>query len=592
MAPSAFLPTFAMTFSAFCLASSRASVPTLGASLRGWLRAGALAACLCAGQGAGAGPVPWPDAPYSYFANNTRLEAVLAEFASSFSLSLALQPGVSGTVNGRFTAKNPTEFIARLGGVYGFAWYTHAGTLHVSRASDTVTRSLTVPGGSLNNLRQALTDLGVLEPRFGWGELGDQGVVMVSGPPSYVALVESTLRELPPAAGAQQVAVFRLRHASAEDRLIRYRDREITQVGLATVLKDLIANRGGTRGNNEMLSAVSPGLRPAAALATEAATGVPGAASTSAAPATGQPAAAAAGGAPTRSATGGDVRVRQPSIQSDPRLNAIIVQDIPERIPLYEKLIAQLDVPTALIEIEAMIIDINSERARDLGINWAGRGGRTAAGFGALTQQPSEGTLSIVRGPAGTAVSSSTLVVDAGNYLINQIRLLENHGDARIQSRPSVLTTDNTGALLDLSETFYVRLQGERVVSVTPVTAGTTLRVTPRLIDGSEPAIQLMVDIEDGQIQDRQIDALPTVRRSAVSTQAIVRQNETLLIAGHSTDQSIESDRRVPVLGEIPGLGLLFSNKLRSVQKRERLFMIRPKLVSMPGVASAAAAPQ
>jgi len=167
---------------------------------------------------------------------------------------------------------------------------------------------------------------------------------------------------------------------------------------------------------------------------------------------------------------------------------------------------------------------------------------------------------------------------------------LQTDGDANIQSRPSVLTTDNTGALLDLSETFYIRLQGERVASVTPVTAGTTLRVTPRVIDGLEQMVQLTIDIEDGQIQDRQIDTLPTVRRSSVSTQAIVRENETLLIAGHSSDQNIDSNQRIPVLGEIPGVGLLFSNKSRSVQKRERLFMIRPKIVSIPAPEVPAAA--
>lgn len=530
-----------------------------------------------------AGPVPWPDAPYSYYANNAKLEAVLADFAGSFSLSLNLAPGVGGVVNGRFTTKNPTEFISKMAGVYGFVWYSHAGTLFVSKASDVVTRSLPGPSGNVSNLKQALTDLGVLEPRFGWGELRDQGVVLVSGPPSYVSLVEGTLRGLPLAAGAQQVAVFRLKHASADDRVILYRDREITTPGLARVLRELIANRGsGGTGtvNSEALSSVAPALRSAAGVTTDG----PAAPAAASGPATQPPASPSRGGQASPATAGVDgSRVRTPSIQADSRLNALIIQDVPERMAVYEKLIAQLDVPTALIEIEAMIIDINSERARELGINWAGRDGRTAGGFGALTAQPQAGTLAVVRGPANRAVSTSTLVVDAGNYLISQIRLLQTDGDANIQSRPSVLTTDNTGALLDLSETFYIRLQGERVASVTPVTAGTTLRVTPRVIDGAEQMVQLTIDIEDGQIQDRQIDTLPTVRRSSVSTQAIVRQNETLLIAGHSSDQNIDSNQRVPVLGDIPGVGLLFSNKSRSVQKRERLFMIKPKIVSIPG---------
>lgn len=558
-------------------------------------------------RSAWAGPVPWTDAPYSYFAKNTKLETVLAEFAGSFSLSLNIAPSVSGVVNGRFTTQNPTEFITRLAGVYGFVWYTHAGTLHISKSSDTLTRSLPAPGGGIANLRQALTDLGVLEPRFGWGELAEQKVVLVSGPPSYVNLIESTLAGLPLASNQQQVLVVKLKHASAEDRVILYRDREITTPGLARVLRELVASSGGANlggGSgitNESVSSTAAPLRSATSSGSDSTGTLASAASggnnnnNRAAQNTGQSNNNAnnanntnnAGNNNRSSNVPSNANSRGPSIQSDTRLNAIIIQDIPERLPVYQKLIAQLDVPTALIEIEAMIIDINTERARELGIRWSGRDGRAAFGFGALTQQPEAGTLSIVRAAKGASITSGSLLVDAGNYLVSQIRLLENNGDATILSRPSVLTTDNIGALLDLSETFYVRLQGERVATVTPVTAGTTLRVTPRLIDGVDgPMVQLIVDIEDGQIQDRRIDNLPTVRRSAVSTQAIVQQNDTLVIAGYTTDQNVQNNERVPVLGEIPAVGLLFSNKARTVQKRERWFMIKPRIITMPGMAA------
>ncbi len=532
-----------------------------------------------------AGLPPWPDAPYSYFADNTPLERVLGDFAAGFSLTLAMQPGLGGTVNGRFTTPNPTDFIGRLGGVYGFSWFTHAGTLHVGKASDIVTRSIPLPASSIAQMRHALTDLGVLEPRFGWGELADQGIVLVSGPPSYVNLVEATVRQLPAGASAQQVMVFRLRHASAEDRTIQYRDRTLVQPGLATVLRELISGRTSPTSavaapspESSSLGQLAPrGLGAPLGSGSEG-SGAAGGSSGQAGPTSPRP------GGSSSSASRGmqDSRARQAaSIQSDPRLNALIIQDVPERMPMYQQLIAQLDVPTALIEIEAMIIDINSDKAKELGINWSARVGNMAVGFGQVSSNPGAGTLSVVNGRGN--INSSTLAVDAGNYLISQIRILETDGNARIQSRPSVLTTDNTGALLDMSETFYIRVQGERVANVSPVTAGTTLKVTPRLIEGADPSIQLTIDIEDGQIQDRQVDSLPTVRRSTVSTQAIVRQDETLLIAGHATDQNIDTNQRVPVLGEIPVVGVLFSNKQKVMQKRERLFMIKPKLVSMPG---------
>ena len=120
------------------------------------------------------------------------------------------------------------------------------------------------------------------------------------------------------------------------------------------------------------------------------------------------------------------------------------------------------------------------------------------------------------------------------------------------------------------------------MATVTPVTVGTTLRVTPRVVepgDGQARAVRLVVDIEDGAIQDRTVDTLPTVRRSVVSTQALVEEASTLLIGGYRTDQKVSNDERIPVLGSIPLLGALFSTKTNDVQKRERLFMIRPRVV-------------
>lgn len=509
----------------------------------------ALAFSLFAGC-AWSGPPPWPEAPYSYYANNFKLEAVLADFASGFSLSLSMAPEVSGTVNGRFAAKNPTEHISRLGGIYGFVWYTHGGTLFVSRASDVTTRSIAAPGGGITNMRKALTDLGVLEPRFGWGELSEQGVALVSGPPSYVNLVDATVRSLP--ARAPKVGVFRLRHASADDRTVMYRDREFVTPGLSTILRGLVSERGRS---GTAVSYVSPVTRVSASDGSGA--------SAPAGPAAGMLASPAGGSG---------------SIQSDPRLNAIIVQDTPERMPIYAQLIEQLDVPTSLIEIEAVIIDINTARAKELGVSWAGRSGNNSVTLGTFSAS-GNGTINLA---SGSGTSASSLVLPAGNALLAQLRLLESEGDAQIQGRPSVLTVENLGALLDLSETFYIKVEAERVASVTPVTTGTTLRVTPRVIvDGERRMVQMLIDIEDGQIQERMIGSLPTVRRSSVSTQAIVMNGEALLIAGYRSDHSMVSTDRVPVLGELPGIGLAFSQKTRNTQKRERMFLIRPKVIAL-----------
>lgn len=504
---------------------------------------------------------PWPDAPYSQYAENQPLAKVLGDFAAAFSLNLRLGDGVEGAVNGRFNTRNPTEFIDRLAGLHGFVWTVHAGTLQVTRSSALVQRALPLPGGAPGAVRRALEEMRVLDKRFGWGELPDQGLVLVSGPPDYVERLERTLALLPrAAAGGQQVQVFRLRHASVDDRVMMVRDREVVTSGLATVLRNLIT--APASGASDALSAMAAPLRTANA------------------PAGGDKPAGTAAQAPQAPRPGPALA---PSIQADSRLNALIVQDTPERLPLYERLIAVLDVPTPLIEIEALIIDINASSLDELGVTWGGRNGTVAIGFGNPATTLAAGTLAVASG--GRLVTPTTVSQDAGNYLVARIRALETKGEASIQSRPSVLTVDNAGALIDLSETFYIRSTGERVATVTPVTVGTTLRVTPRVVEagpGESRAVRLVVDIEDGAIQDRVVDSLPTIRRSVVSTQALVGEDATLLIGGYRSDQKLVNNERIPILGQIPLLGALFSTRSDDVQKRERLFMIRPRIVELP----------
>ena len=553
-----------------------------------------------------AGPPPWQDATFTLYAERKPLRTVLREFAAAFSLSVQMPDDLSGSVNGRFTTASPTEFIDRLGSTYGFVWFTHAGTLFISRTQDMVVRS--IAGGATgagNKLKQVLTDLKVLDPRFGWGDLPDQGIVIVSGPPAYVQLVESTIKALPRTPGGQQVAVFRLKHASVEDRAITFRDRQIVTPGVAQILRNLVLgtnNSIGQRGpggdNAAAPDAQQNAVVTALANRLAVAPGGPGEglpAGAAAPAAAGRPAAAAEAGTLPNIGLG---RLR-PSIQADPRINALIVQDTPDRIPIYAELIAQLDVPTPLIEIEALIIDVNTNRLEELGISWSsvGRGGGTAVGYGNTSQ--TTGAISIIQAVRGAGINpSSTIVANSAEYFVARLKLLEQQGDASIQARPSILTTENIGAVIDLSETFYIQTTSERAALVTPVTAGTTLRVTPRLIgEGASQKVRLSVDIEDGQIQQQNpVGNIPTVRRGTVSTEASVMRDESLLIGGYNSVQTISGVDKVPLLGDLPLIGALFSNTSTQVQRRERLFLIRPTVLDDsarvgPAEAAAPAAP-
>ena len=530
------------------------------------------------GQISLAAPVPWQDVTFTYIADNQDLSKVLSSFARTFGLESQLSSAVSArrdVVNGKLTTTSPTEFLNQLSSTYGLQWFYFGGTLYISRNFENATRSIAANGISLANFRKALTDLGIVETKFGWGEVPDRGVAMVSGPPAYVDLVAWAVATMPLPQPEQQIRVFRLRHAQVSDRTISYRDQQITTPGVATILRNLTnpdASRSqGSGGTGALTSQISALAAPLKAVSTVS--------DGKAAETTRGNESGNADTPPTQSPQT-ELRLRT-VIQADPRLNAIVIRDTTQRLQVFEELIALLDVPSRLVEIEAIIVDVNSSRVSELGIDWGARVGNVAGGFGRPSVLPDAFTATAV---LGQNVNPTTVIPNAGNFLMTRIRALEGNGDAKIVSRPSVLTVDNLGALIDLSDTFYVQAVGERVASVVPISVGTTLKVTPHIIEsGGASAVHLVVDIEDGSIQDeRKFQNLPTIRRSVIGTQAVMGVRESLLIGGFNSESDTKQTDAVPLLGSIPFFGAFFKKKSSTLKKTERLFLITPKIVAEP----------
>jgi type III secretion protein C len=497
---------------------------------------------------------PWPESPFTVMNTGQSLEKVLTNFTRTFGLNLRLDESLPDDVppaQGRIAAATPTEFLNQIGSTHGLMWYQSSGTLHIARASSRTTRVLPTKGLSSQSLRRVLTGMGLVETKFGWSEIEERGAVMVSGPATYVERIATAIDALPEPRPEQQIQVYRLKYAAVDDRVISYREKQITTPGVASVLRNLVAGNSGGGTSSELVELAAP-LRPAATTTTR-----------DGAPDT-EPAEAKA---PADKPGSRNTRTPRAVIQADSRLNAIIVKDKPESAPIYRALIDLLDVPSTLVEIEAMIVDVNSSNMSDLGVDWSGSSGKFAA--------------SISGGAAFSLAGAAA--AGASNFIAARITAMETKGSAKVVSRPSILTQDNMGALIDLADTFYIQSTGERVAQVTPVTVGVTLRVTPRIVgDAATRAVQLVVDIEDGGIQEVRVGGLPSVRRSTISTQAMVGETQSLVIGGLNSEQNLRSRDGVPGLSDVPVAGALFNKTTQMVEKRQRLFIITPRIVAQP----------
>ncbi|MFN7836279.1 MAG: type III secretion system outer membrane ring subunit SctC [Burkholderiaceae bacterium] len=516
-----------------------------------------LAACITVGTAAHAAD---QNQPFAYIANREAPLTVIQNIAGSFGLNVVDSNLSKVKVSGKFAGNSLAEVLNELGRTYSFDWYVHGGKLYLYRPGDWVTERIAVGARPSGNIREELATAGLLNPKFKVLEQPDHEALLITAPKSYVQLVSAAFKA-ERLSNDTDLMFFKLRYASVEDRVITLRDKSVITPGVATVLRNILS--GNARGNQHITQppkTVLAGLTPLPGSIVPLPDGV-------SANDPNNNTSSAADGSNSRTGEAADPGRRAGTVltgvQADPRTNSIIIRDRSTKYQQYKALIDQLDAPLAMVEIEATLIDIDQNKIDQLGAQWNLTVGKVNYSF-----QGGEST-AIVSDRAGFNATLLALIAD---------------NSAKVLAKPTVLTLDNLSAVLDLSQTFYTQVSGERVANVVPVTAGSLLRVSPRIVDvGGSSEIQLQVDIEDGNLKDRAGLTLPTVQKSAISTQASIRENQSILIGGYNRDAEDDTLYKVPGLSAIPYVGGLFQTRKSSSQKITRLFLITPRIIKMQG---------
>jgi type III secretion protein C len=604
----------------------------------------ALLTLLLALPPAQAGVAPNLGRKVTLVAREQQLPALLNDLFSQIDVPVTVSPLAQGAVNGRFqgTADSVFKELARS---YSLVGYHDGAIMHVFSAAEIGTRTYGVDAAQAARIVRSAEELGLPDPRNTL-RTTRTGTLVALGTPRFLQqfddLVRAEISVIParPAApstgvnagavaaatpGAIGFRVFYLRHAWAQDTRVAFGGRQLVIPGVASVLRSVTAGLGQT-----LVQQVAPGVvLPAGGQAVDADTllrpsqprlrgqGLAGIGRLPTLGEGGQPGEqadrgnvermgqAGAGSGPGQgSGSGGASRyvvsqVGGAHIEADPRSNAVIVRDVVERLPMYEQLIAALDVEPQMVEVEATIVDVNISRLQQLGINWRWVNGRNDVLFGRGDASDARLAAGQQITPTGLGMYVSTVIGSGANF-ISRINALASNGAARVVSRPQLITLSNVEALFDNNSTFYVRVAGRQEVDLFNVSAGTALRVTPNVFRDQEGwRIKLLVAVEDGSISKQQVDQIPVVDRSTINTQALIQEGESLLIGGMTRDSSERGTDRVPVLGDVPVVGNLFANRSETTARFERLILITPRLVrsgralasALPAGTTAAAAP-
>ncbi|MEE3078260.1 MAG: type II secretion system secretin GspD [Bdellovibrionota bacterium] len=287
-------------------------------------------------------------------------------------------------------------------------------------------------------------------------------------------------------------------------------------------------------------------------------------------------------------------------VTADKSNNALVITASPTDWLTMEKVIKKLDVPKDQVFVEGLIMETNVNSNKDVGVSIVGAygtGGADRAGFlGGASGNALQGLISNqwqsvtglfaglgLGGEVQTNINGTEVTLDSVNALITAIK---NNSDTNVLATPQLLVQDNTEGVFEVGETVPVpeitnAVNGTTQQNIRQQQVALTLKITPQ-INRVTRFVKLKIDQQVDDFSGRNVGTsggVGTTIRKAVTT-VTVRDRDTIAMGGLMRDKTVETESKVPLLGDIPVLGWLFKNRNSSVEKVNMLFFLTPRILS------------
>jgi len=311
------------------------------------------------------------------------------------------------------------------------------------------------------------------------------------------------------------------------------------------------------------------------------------------------------------------VKSERARISVDSRMNALVVRDLSLNIDQMARLLKSLDVRMPQVLIEAKIVEVSSNYARELGVQWGGQYSSTNGKGTTVVTGGASGSSSSTSGSSNSQIGSTTFFPLTGDiglsgnaYAVNlpaavgsgsggaigisfgklggalsldlQLSAMQTTGNGKILSSPKVMTMNNKEAKISSGIDIPVRV-------LTTTTAGTSAQVqiistslmlstTPTIAQDGRITLAIKVEKSEPDFT-RQVDNIPTITKRNANSELVVNDGETVVLGGILTKSEGESESAVPLLSKIPILGWLFKKKSKFEIQDELMIFITPTLV-------------
>lgn len=350
------------------------------------------------------------------------------------------------------------------------------------------------------------------------------------------------------------------------------------------LISQLDAPVGGSQGNTEVIYLRYLQAKTLAPIVGKIANNI---ARTGSADAGGTSQSPAANSAGSNSPNGAKTPENDTNIQAEENVNALIVTAPPALMRSIKSIVAKLDIRPAQVLVQAIIVELNQNDLNNFGIQW---GSHSSSNPGANPDQNPTG------GGASTAVSfpqlgEGTLGIIPGTQIKAILSALENRTGVNILSTPSVVVLDNKKATLKVGQDVpYTTGSYATTGSTSTVTPFNTteskpvvlqLDVTPQINLGNSVRLKLMLKNDTLQNPDNP-GPTPLINTSQIQNSVIIKSDDILVIGGLISNNLTESTDKIPLLGDIPGVGILFQHKRHTVEKKKLVAFIKPVIMYNP----------
>ncbi|MDX1776536.1 MAG: type II secretion system secretin GspD [Desulfobulbales bacterium] len=286
-------------------------------------------------------------------------------------------------------------------------------------------------------------------------------------------------------------------------------------------------------------------------------------------------------------------------IVADKATNSLVITAKKADYVVLENVIRKLDIPRRMVYLEALIMEVNADKEFKVGVEWIG--GFTYGDDDGIVYGGSRSSDSIIPSlenpslPQGLSMGVINKLIEINDQqfpslaaILNAYKLDE---DVHIVSTPQILTTDNEEAEIKVGENVPYITSANTTTANQDYTnyeykdVGTTLKITPQI--NQENVVRLQVYVEVIRLKGGTVTNTPTTFKRTAQTTVIIQDNSTLVLGGIIGDDVVDSVYKIPILGDIPGLGWLFKTESQDVNRVNLYIFLTPRIIRNPAEAYA-----